>query len=136
MSKNIRNTFLRTLTFLGTFFIAPSVYPALPFDPVKDFAPVSMVAYSPHILVVHPSVKASNVKELIEYAKANQGKMNYATSGVGGANHLAGVEFANRTGLQWVYLPYKGGAGHRRCRGRAIERDAEWIASCSPPTRT
>ena len=98
------------LADIGTLAIAPSVYPALPFDPVKDFAPVSMVAYSPHILVVHPSVKASNVKELIEYAKANQGKMNYATSGVGGANHLAGVEFANRTGVQWVYVPYKGGA--------------------------
>ncbi len=98
------------LADIGTLAIAPSVYPALPFDPVKDFAPVSMVAYSPHILVVHPSVKASNVKELIEYAKANPGKMNYATSGVGGANHLAGVEFANRTGVQWVYVPYKGGA--------------------------
>ena len=98
------------LADIGTLAIAPSVYPALPFDPVKDFAPVSMVAYSPHILVVHPSVKANTVKELIEYAKANQGKMNYATSGVGGANHLAGVEFANRTGVQWVYVPYKGGA--------------------------
>ena len=137
MFTNIRSIFLRALAFfcpvvialnataqpnpaadgytllladIGTLAIAPSVYPALPFDPVKDFAPVSMVAYSPHILVVHPSVKASNVKELIEYAKANQGKMNYATSGVGGANHLAGVEFANRTGVQWVYVPYKGGA--------------------------
>ena len=98
------------LADIGTLAISPSVYPALPFDPVKDFAPVSMVAYSPHILVVHPSVKANTVKELIEYAKANQGKMNYATSGVGGAYHLAGVEFANRTGVQWVYVPHKGGA--------------------------
>ena len=55
-------------------------------------------------------VRGVNIWELIEYAKANQGKMNYATSGVGGANHLAGVEFANRTGVQWVYVPYKGGA--------------------------
>ena len=98
------------LADIGTLAIAPSVYPTLPFDPVKDFVPVSLVAYSPHILVVHPSVKATNVKELIEYAKANLGKMNYATSGVGGANHLAGVEFANRTGVQWTYIPYKGGA--------------------------
>ena len=55
-------------------------------------------------------VRGVNIWELIDYAKANQGKMNYATSGVGGANHLAGVEFANRTGVQWVYVPYKGGA--------------------------
>ena len=110
VAKAAADGYTLLLADIGTLAIAPSVYPALPFDPVKDFAPVSMVAYSPHILVVHPSVKASNVKELIEYAKANQGKMNYATSGVGGANHLAGVEFANRTGVQWVYVPYKGGA--------------------------
>ena len=109
-AKAAPDGYTQLLADIGTLAIAPSVYPALPFDPVTDFAPVSMVAYSPHILVVHPSVKASNVKELIEYAKANQGKMNYATSGVGGANHLAGVEFANRTGVQWVYVPYKGGA--------------------------
>ena len=98
------------LADIGSLAISPSVYPSLPFDPVKDFAPVSMVAYSPHILVVHPSVKANTVKELIDYAKANPGKMNYATSGVGGAPHLAGVEFANRTGIAWTYIPYKGGA--------------------------
>ena len=98
------------LADIGSLAISPSVYLTLPFDPAKDFAPVSMVAYSPHILVVHPSVKANTVRELIDYAKANPGKMNYATSGVGGAPHLAGVEFANRTGVQWTYIPYKGGA--------------------------
>jgi tripartite-type tricarboxylate transporter receptor subunit TctC len=69
-----------------------------------------MVAYSPHVLAVHPSVKATNVKELIALAKANPGKLNFAVSGIGGAPHLAGIEFAQRTGVQWTYIPYKGGS--------------------------
>jgi len=101
-------TFL--LADIGSLAISPSVFSNLPFDPVKDFAPVLMVAYSPHILAVHPSVPAKDVKELIAYAKANPGKLNFAVSGTGGANHLAGIEFAMRSGIQWTYIPYKGGA--------------------------
>jgi len=77
---------------------------------VKDFSPVVMVSYSPHVLAVHPSVPVSSVQELIAYAKANPGKMNFANSGTGGAPHLAGVDFAARTGIQWAYIPYKGGS--------------------------
>jgi tripartite-type tricarboxylate transporter receptor subunit TctC len=69
-----------------------------------------MVSYSPHVLAVHPSVKASNVKELIALAKANPGKLNFAISGLGGAPQLAGIEFAQRTGVNWTYIPYKGGS--------------------------
>jgi len=98
------------LADIGALAISPSVYPTLPFDPVKDFAPVTMVAYSPHILVVHPSVPASSVHELVQLAKAKPGKLNFAISGVGGAPHLAGVDFAMRTGIDWTYIPYKGGA--------------------------
>ena len=98
------------LADIGSLAISPSVYPTLPFDPAKDFAPVTMVAYSPHILVVHPSVPVASVKELIAMAKAKPGKLNFAISGVGGAPHLAGVDFALRTGIDWVYIPYKGGA--------------------------
>src|SRR5436305_7578833 len=98
------------LADIGALVISPSVYPTLPFDPVKDFAPVTMVAYSPHILVVHPSVPAASVKELMSLAKSKPGKLNFAISGVGGAPHLAGVEFAQRTGVKWEYIPYKGGA--------------------------
>jgi tripartite-type tricarboxylate transporter receptor subunit TctC len=98
------------LADIGSLAISPSVYPTLPFDPAKDFAPVTMVAYSPHILVVHPSVPVASVKELIAMAKAKPGKLNFAISGVGGAPHLAGVDFALRTGVDWVYIPYKGGA--------------------------
>lgn len=98
------------LADIGALVISPSVYPTLPFDPVKDFAPVTMVAYSPHILVVHPSVPAASVKELVDLAKSKPGKLNFAISGVGGAPHLAGVDFAMRTGVDWTYIPYKGGA--------------------------
>ena len=98
------------LADIGALAISPSVYPTLPFDPSRDFAPVSMVAYSPHILVVNPGVPANSVQELVALAKAKPGKLNFAISGVGGAPHLAGVEFALRTGVQWEYIPYKGGS--------------------------
>src|SRR5437660_9742354 len=96
------------LADIGALAISPSVYPTLPFDPTKDFAPVTMVAYSPHILVVHPSIAAGSVNELIALAKAAPGKLNFAISGLGGAPHLAGVDFAMRTGIDWTYIPYKG----------------------------
>ena len=98
------------LSDVGALAINPSVYVDMPFDPVKDFSPVVMVSYSPHVLAVHPSVPVASVKELIAYARANPGKLNFANSGTGGAPHLAGVEFAARTGVQWAYIPYKGGS--------------------------
>ncbi len=101
-------TFL--LADIGSLAIAPSVIPTLAFDPVKDFAPVIMVAYSPHLLVVHPSVPAKDAKELIALSKAKPDSMNFAVSGIGGANHLAGIDFAQRAGIKWTYIPYKGGS--------------------------
>jgi tripartite-type tricarboxylate transporter receptor subunit TctC len=98
------------LADIGSLAIAPSVVSSLPFDPVKDFAPVVMVAYSPHLLVVHPSVQAKDAKELVALAKAKPDSLNFAVSGIGGANHLAGIEFAQRAGIQWAYIPYKGGS--------------------------
>ncbi len=98
------------LADIGSLAIGPSIFPTLPFDPVKDFAPVLMVAYSPHLLAVNPALPARDVKELIALAKAKPGTLNFAVSGVGGANHLAGVDFALRTGIKWTYIPYKGGA--------------------------
>jgi len=110
VAKSPPDGYTLMLADIGSLAISPSVFSNLPFDPVKDFAPVLMVAYSPHILAVHPSVPAKDVKELIAYAKANPGKLNFAVSGTGGANHLAGIEFAMRSGIQWTYIPYKGGA--------------------------
>jgi len=98
------------LTDVGGLVISPSVYPNLAFDPAKDFSPIIMVSYSPHVLAVHPSVGAKDVKELVAMAKAHPGKLNFAISGIGGAPHLAGIEFAQRTGVDWTYIPYKGGS--------------------------
>ena len=98
------------LADIGSLAIAPSVVTTLPFDPVKDFAPVVMVAYSPHLLVVHPSVPAKDAKDLIALARSKPDSLNFAVSGMGGANHLAGIDFAQRAGIKWTYIPYKGGS--------------------------
>src|SRR5439155_21232465 len=110
VAKSPADGYTLLLADIGALAISPSVYSTLPFDPVRDFAPVTMVAYSPHILVVNPAVAANSVQELVALAKAKPGKINFAISGVGGAPHLAGVEFAQRTGVKWEYILYKGGA--------------------------
>jgi tripartite-type tricarboxylate transporter receptor subunit TctC len=110
VAKSAADGYTLLLTDLGGLVISASVYPKLPFNPSKDFSPVVMVSYSPHVLAVHPSVNASNVKELIALAKANPGKLNFAISGIGGAPQLAGIDFAQRTGVNWTYIPYKGGS--------------------------
>ncbi len=97
------------LADLGALAISPSVY-KLPFDPVRDFAPVTMVTYSPHLLAVHPSVPVKTVKELIALAKSKPGLLNFGISGIGGAPHLAGIAFEAQTGVKWTYIPYKGGS--------------------------
>lgn len=110
VAKSPADGYTLLLADIGSLAIAPSVFPTLPFDPVKDFAPVIFVAYSPHILAAHPSVAAKDVKELIALAKAKPDTLNFAVSGIGGANHLAGIDFAMRSGIKWTYIPYKGGA--------------------------
>jgi tripartite-type tricarboxylate transporter receptor subunit TctC len=110
VAKSPPDGYTLLLADIGSLAIAPSVVATLPFDPVKDFAPVVMVAYSPHLLVVHPSVPAKDAKELIALAKAKPDSMNFAVSGIGGANHLAGIDFAQRAGIKWTYIPYKGGS--------------------------
>jgi tripartite-type tricarboxylate transporter receptor subunit TctC len=93
---------------VGALAISPSVYAKLPFDPSKELRGVTMLAYSPHLLVVHPSVPANNLKELVALTK--QKELNFAISGTGGANHLAGVALQQATGARWEYVPYKGGS--------------------------
>ena len=80
------------------------------FDSVNDFVPISLIATIENILVVHPSVPANNVKELIAHAKANPGKLTYATSGIGSTYHLGAELFASQAGIQMTHVPYKGAA--------------------------
>lgn len=92
----------------GALAISPSVYTKLAFDPSKDLRGVTMLAYSPHMLVVHPSVPANNLSELV--ALSNKAELNFAVSGTGGAPHLAGVAVQRASKARWTYVPYKGGA--------------------------
>ena len=110
VAKSPADGYTLLLADIGSLAISPSVSSNLPFDPVKDFAPVAMVAYSPHLLAAHPSLPAKNVRELVALLKAKPDSLSFAVSGIGGANHLAGIDFAQRTGVKWTYVPYKGGA--------------------------
>ncbi len=92
----------------GALAITPSVYRQLPFDPSKDLRGVTMLAYSPHLLVVHPSVPASNLQELV--ALSHKEKLNFAVTAIGSAPHLAGVAVEKATKAEWTYIPYKGGS--------------------------
>ena len=109
VAKSAPDGYTILLADLGALAISPSIY-KLPYDPLKDLAPVTMVAYSPHLLAVHPSVPVKTVKELITLAKSKPGRLNFAVSSIGGAPHLAGVAFEAQTGIKWAYIPYKGGA--------------------------
>ena len=90
--------------------IGPALYAKVNFDPVKDFAPVALTATVPLVLAVNPSLPVKNVAELVAYAKANPGKMNYASSGNGTITHLAAALFVTQMGLQMQHIPYKGSA--------------------------
>ena len=94
---------------LSSHTINPKLYDKLPFDVERDFAPITLATLVPQILVAHPSVPANNVKELIALAKANPGKLNYASVGTGSPGHIAGELFKQRAGVDIVHVPYKGG---------------------------
>jgi tripartite-type tricarboxylate transporter receptor subunit TctC len=95
---------------VGTHGINTSLYSKMSFDPVKDFAPVTLAAEVPNVVVAHPSVKANTIKELIALLKANPGKMNYASSGNGTSIHLSAELFKSMTGTFMTHIPYRGSA--------------------------
>jgi tripartite-type tricarboxylate transporter receptor subunit TctC len=92
----------------GTLAISPALGRPLGYDPLKDFAPITLIATTPYVLVAHPSVPAKTVRELIELAKSEPGKLNYASGGSGSAPHLIGEMFRSRAGVNIVHIPYKG----------------------------
>jgi len=95
---------------IGTLAVNPSLYPNLPYDPVKNFAPVAWVARVPNVLVVHPSVKATTVQELVALAKSKPGQLNYGSGGNGSAANLATEYFKMQTGTSLLHIPYRGTA--------------------------
>jgi len=96
------------LMMTASYTIAANYYRKLPYDPVKSFDAVSMVASQPLVLVTNPTIRAMSVGEFIAHAKANPGKLNYASGGEGGINHLAAEMFKSNTGTTMVHVPYKG----------------------------
>ena len=108
VSKSQPDGYTLLLCDVGALAISPSVYTRLSFDPSKDLRGVAMLAYSPHLLVVHPSVKANSLKELV--ALSHSSDMNFAVTATGSAPHLAGVALERATKAKWTYVPYKGGA--------------------------
>ena len=95
---------------VGTHAINQSLYKKMPFDPIKDFAPLSRVANVPNLLVAHPSQPFKTVPEMIAYAKANPGKINFGSSGSGSSIHLSGELFKSMAKVDMVHIPYKGSA--------------------------
>jgi tripartite-type tricarboxylate transporter receptor subunit TctC len=92
----------------STFGVNPSLFKKLPYDPIKDIAPITLLAAAPNILVVHPSLPVKTVKELTALARAKPGYLNFGSSGNGGSPHLAGEMFKQRTGVNMVHVPFKG----------------------------
>ena len=98
------------LTLFSIVTSNPHLYDKLPFDPLKDFAPVVALASTDSVVVVHPSVPVSTVRELVAYAKANPSKVNYASAGKASPGHLTAEYFVRQTGVQLTHVPYKGNA--------------------------
>ncbi|WP_342358836.1 tripartite tricarboxylate transporter substrate binding protein [Terrarubrum flagellatum] len=93
---------------IGTLAYNPSLYANLPYDPARDFQPVATVASVPNILVVNPAMPARNFQQFVAHAKANSGKLNYSSGGVGSAAHIAGAYLCYRAGFDAVHVPYRG----------------------------
>jgi len=98
------------LTASSSLTINPALYKKMPYDATRDFAPVGIVAIQPNILVVHPSLPVHTVKELVAYAKANPGRLTFASAGVGSSGHLSGELFKSVAGVNMIHVPYKGTA--------------------------
>ena len=108
VAKSAPDGYTLLLAGMTTHAAAPALYRKLPYDPVKDFAPISNCIDSPIAVVAHPSVPAGSLQELVAYAKANPGRLNYGSAGVGNTLHLAGEVFRSVSGVDIVHVPYKG----------------------------
>jgi len=108
VAKSEPDGYTLVLGYTGTLAIGPSLYKSVGYDPRKDFAPIGMIGNAPNSLVVNPSFPAKTVAELIAYAKANPGKVNFGSAGAGTASHITGEYFARAAGITLVHIPYKG----------------------------
>ncbi len=119
------------ITDVGTLATQPSLVKKLSFDVQKDLVPVTMVMFSPYLLAVHPSVPASTWDELAAYAKANPGKLNMGNSGVGSIQHLTALVIQKKRGIDWMHVPYRGGAAAIRA---VVSNESNVILNGALPT--
>jgi tripartite-type tricarboxylate transporter receptor subunit TctC len=108
-------------TAQSAYTINPALYSRVPFDPIKDFTPVMQLAVAPYLLVVNPNFPAKNLDELVAYAKAHPGKVEYASAGNGTLNHLLGEMLKKQKNVSLLHVPYK---------GRRLPPPMWWPASC------
>ena len=108
VAKSAPDGYSLAVASTSTHVVAPGVYPKLEYDPVKDFAPVGLMAVSPYLLVVNPAVNAKSLKELVVLAKQQPGKLNYASAGIGSTTHLAMEMLKAATGTFMLHIPYSG----------------------------
>src|SRR5471030_775532 len=108
VAKSEPDGYTIALGYTGTLAIGPSLYKNAGYDPRKDFAPIGLIGNAPNSLVVHPSFPAKTIGELIAYARANPGKVNFGSAGAGTASHITGEYFAASAGIKLVHIPYKG----------------------------
>jgi tripartite-type tricarboxylate transporter receptor subunit TctC len=116
---------------VGTMAINPSVFPKFPIKPLRDFAGITLIVDLPGAMGVHPSVPAATVKEFIEYAKANPGKLSYGSTGASSAQRLAFEFFMSKAGIKLLHVPYKGGAGPATTAVLAGEVAATMVTTAS-----
>ena len=110
VAKSAPDGYTILLGALSTHAVNPSLYKSMPYDAAKDFAPITLIAVTPNVLVVNASLPVNNVKEFLAYAKANSGKIAFGSGSNGSAGHLAGELFKVETGVDATHIPYKGGA--------------------------
>jgi tripartite-type tricarboxylate transporter receptor subunit TctC len=108
VAKAAADGYLLTVASTSTHVVAPSVYTRLEYDPVKDFAPIGLMAVSPYLLVVNPAVKAKSLKELVDLMRSQPGKLNYASAGVGSTTHLAMEMLKGASSTFALHIPYSG----------------------------
>src|ERR1700733_9889859 len=108
VSKAEPDGYTLLLGYTGTLAIGPSLYKDVGYDPRKDFSPVGMIGNAPSAVMVHPSFPVKSIPELIPYAQANSGKVNFGSAGVGSVNHITGEYFARSAGITLQHIPYKG----------------------------
>jgi hypothetical protein len=108
VAKGVPDGHLLLVAGPGSVAVAPLLFPKLGYDPLRDFAPISLIATGPNVLVVHPALPVKNVKDLVALARQQPGQMNYASVGPGSIQHLAGESFNLLAGVKTVHVPYKG----------------------------